>query len=97
MASLTVELHTVQLFQLKDVYAIAQEVGEQFHGLIQQFGNSYLSDLVNTVVHTLELLETSVGNNQELQARTCKLLLDNDTLVKENQRLKVEAQKNSVS
>lgn len=82
--------------QLKDVYAIAQSVGEQFQSLIQQFGNTYLAELVNTVVGVLEHLETLVQDNQKLQARICKLLLNNDSLLKESEHLKAEAKKNDV-
>lgn len=81
---------------LKDVYDRAQLVGEQFQTLIQQFGNSYFGELVNTVVDVLEHLENFVQDNQKLQARVCKLLLENDTLLKENQKLKDEATHNTV-
>ncbi len=90
------ELQPLQL-QLKDVYAIAQSIGEQFQTLIQQFGNSYLGEVVDSVVNALEYLETFVEDNQKLQARICKLLLNNDNLVKENEKLKVEAQRSAVS
>ncbi len=83
--------------QLKDVYDTAQSVGEQFQILIQQFGNSYFAELVNTVVDVLEHLENFVQDNQKQQARVCKLLLENDSLLKENQRLKDEAVNNAVS
>ena len=77
--------------QMKDVYDKAQLVGEQFQTLIQQFGNTYFGELVDTVVEVLEHLENFVQDNQKLQARVCKLLLENDTLLKENQKLKDEA------
>ena len=83
--------------QLKDVYDTAQSVGEQFQKLIEQFGNSYFAELVTTVVEVLEHLETLVQDNQKLQARVCKLLLDNDNILKENQKLKDEAVNNIVS
>ena len=91
------EVPQVAVLQLKDVYGLAQSVGEQFQALIQQFGNTYLAELVNTVVGVLEHLEVLVEDNQKLQARICKLLLDNDTLLKENERLKAEAKKSDVS
>ena len=83
--------------QLKDVYDIAQSVGEAFQLLIKRFGDSSFVDLVNTVVNVLEHLETYVQDNQKLQAQLCKLLLDNDKLLKENETLRTESQKNTVS
>lgn len=82
--------------QLKEVYDIAQSVGEQFQALIQKFGDSYLAELLDTVVGILEHLENFVQGNQKLQARLCKLLLDNDSLLKENELLKAESQKATV-
>lgn len=89
------ELQSV--LQLKDVYDIAQSVGERFQLLIQRYGEASFADLVNTVVNALEHLEIFVQDNQKLQAQLCKLLLDNDELLKENEKLKTEAQKNTVS
>ena len=86
----------VAVLQLKDVYDIAQSVGEQFQLLVQRFGSGCLAELVNTVVRALEHLETFVQGNQKLQARVCKLLLDNDSLLKENEQLKTESQKQDV-
>lgn len=86
-----------RVLQLKDVYDFAQSVGEGFQLLIKRFGDSSFVDLVNTVVNVLEYLETYVQDNQELQAQMCKLLLDNDKLLKENENLKAESQKNAVS
>lgn len=83
--------------QLKDVYDLAQNVGERFQLLIQRFGNSSFTELVNVVVNTLEHLETFVQDNQKLQARLCKLLLENDRLLKDNEKLKTESQQNLVS
>lgn len=91
------ELPDLPALQLKDVYDIAQLVGEQFQTLIQQFGNSYLAEVVNTVVGALEHLETLVQDNQQLQARICKLMLDNDSLLKEGELLKAETKKNNVN
>ncbi len=85
------------ILQLKDVYDIAQSVGEHFQQLTQRFGNASFVDLVNTVVNSLEHLETFIQSNQKLQARVCKLLLDNDSLLKENDNLKIESLKNAVS
>lgn len=85
------------VLQLQDVYEIAQSVGEHFQQLIERFGNASFADLVNTVVNALEHLETFVQDNQKLQARLCRLLLDNDKLLKENEKLKTEAQNNMVS
>lgn len=85
------------VLQLKDVYDIAQNVGEHFQLLIQRFGNASFSELVNIVVNVLEHLETFVQENQKLQARLCKLLLDNDKFLKDNEKLKAESQHNSVS
>lgn len=82
--------------KLKDVYEIAQLVGEQFQSLMERFGNSHFVELVNTVVNSLEHLETCFQDNQKLQARTCKLLLDNDSLLKENEQLKARSKKNDV-
>ena len=95
MASQQLQQSTV--LQVKDVYDIAQSVGEQFQVLIQHFGISYLGELVNTVVDALEHLETYVQDNQKLQTRVVKVLLDNDNLIKENELLKAESQKNAVS
>lgn len=85
------------VLQLKDVYDIAQSVGESFQLLIQRFGNASFAELVNTVVNALEHLETFVQENQKLQARLCKLLLGNDKLLKDNEKLKAESQENLVS
>lgn len=87
----------VMALQLKDVYDIAQSIGEQFQQLVQRVGNTCMAELVNTVVSVLEHLETFVQDNQKLQARVCKLLLDNDSLLKENEQLNIESQKNAVS
>lgn len=87
----------VNPLQLKNVYDIAQSVGEQFQVLIERFGNSHLATLIDTVVNVLEHLEVFVEENQKLQARKCQLLLENDNLLKELEELKRECQKNAVS
>lgn len=87
----------VAALQLKDVYDIAQSVGEQFQLLVERFGNACMAELVNTVVGALEHLEMFVQDNQKLQARVCKLLLDNDSLLKESEQLKTESLTNAVS
>lgn len=83
--------------QLKDVYSVAQLVGEQFQKLITRFGNTYTADLVDTVIGALEHLEGSVEEVNRLKTRLCKLLLENDNLVKEKEKIKVDLQNNAVS
>ena len=84
------------ILQLKDVYDIAQNIGEQFQALIQRVGNASCAELVSTVVGALEHLEAFVQDNQKLQARVCRLILDSDSLLKENERLKTDSKRHSV-
>ena len=73
----------VTLLQLEDVYEIATRVSEEFQVLASQFGSSRLSKIVPTVLDALEHLENLVTANQQLEIRVRKLILGNDTLMKE--------------
>lgn len=73
--------------QMKDIYDLAQKVGEQFHHLLSQFGNTYLAEHISTVVKALEYLETTFEENQRLQVKNGKLMLDNDNLAREIREL----------
>ena len=88
---------SASLLQLKDVYRIAQQIGEQFQKLIKNLGSSYTEDLLDTVIKSLEHLENYVEEVNKLKRRVCKLLLDNDNSVKENERMKLDLDKNTVS
>ena len=84
----------VTLLQLEDVYEIATRVSEEFQVLASQFGSSRLSKIIPTVLDALEHLENVVTANQQLEIRVRKLILGNDTLMKEkaeaNTELKVQ-------
>lgn len=76
-----------QQLQMKDIYDLAQKVGEQFHRLLGQFGNTYLAEHISTVVLALEYLEGTFEENQRLQVKNGKLMLDNDNLAREIREL----------
>ena len=73
--------------QMKNIYDLAQKVGEQFHQLLGQFGNTYLAEHISTVVKVLEYLETTFEENQRLLVKNGKLTLENDTLAREIREL----------
>ncbi len=75
--------------QLKDVYDIAQRVGEEFQNLIANFGNSHTATLVETVIAVLEHLENTVDLSNQLRMKHCQMLLDRDNLVRDQEEMKV--------
>lgn len=80
----------VTLLQLEDVYDIATRVSEEFQVLASQFGGSRLSTIIPMVLDTLEHLENAITANQQLEIRVRKLMLGNDTLMKEKEEASTE-------
>ena len=88
---------TATSIQLKDVYNIAQKVGEEFQTLIQKFGGSHTAMLVEMVIAILEHLENLVDVANHIQIKHCQLLLHRDNLLREKEEIKVSFQSISVS
>ena len=87
----TVDIHslTATSIQMKDVYNIAQRVGEEFQSLIEKFGCTHTAAIVELVVGILELLESSVDFSHNLQMKQCSMLLDRDNLIRDKEEMKV--------
>lgn len=82
-----------KLLLLPDVYDIAKKVGEEFQRIIGEFGGNCVATLVPTVVDALEYLEMYVEEHQALQAQNYKLLLENDSLMRERElRMRLAAE-----
>ena len=80
----------VALLRLEDVYEIATRVSEEFQALASQFGGSRLSAIIPMVLDALEHLESAISANQQLEIKVRRLMLGNDTLVREKEDMNAE-------
>lgn len=71
--------------RLEDVCEIATRVSEEFQRLASQFGGTRFSTIVTLVLDALEQLESVVTTNQQLEIKVRKLILGNDTLMREKE------------
>jgi len=69
--------------QVADVYEMATKVGLEFQKIIDEYGNSCVSNIIPIVVSTLEQLENVVEENEQLRVERCKLAIKSDRLKEE--------------
>jgi len=87
----TLDIHSLSAssLQIKDVYNVAQRVGEEFQSFIQNFGSTHTAAIVELVISVLELLESSVDLSHNLQMKQCSMLLDRDNLMRDKEEREV--------
>ncbi len=85
---LAYEDHEVKRITTTDVYELGKRIAQEMQRLTADYGKGCLEGLVEKVVRALEWLELCAVQNEELQKTKCQLLLKEDELAMEKEKVK---------
>lgn len=85
---LSLQDNEVKKISTQEVYDIGKEIAQEMQRITADYGKGCLEGLVEKVVRTLEWLEICAVQNEELQKTKCQLLLKEDELVREKEKMK---------
>ena len=71
-----------------EVYELGREIAQEMQRVTADYGKGCLEGLVEKVLRTLEWLECCAVQNEELQKTKCQLLLKEDELAREKEKVK---------
>lgn len=85
---MSLQENEVKKISTKEVYEIGKEIAQEMQRITADYGKGCLEGLVERVVRTLEWLEICAVQNEELQKTKCQLLLKEDELTREKEKMK---------